>query len=129
MRDVHSPAAQHAALQFVLASDIPATHKAVLIDTLTAALRDQETRDRQQEVADRTGEPWRDEETSQLEAFLNGKTARSWQHADELLMGLATRLGRDPLVVHSKATDLGFGESVDYRLARARAGERAANNE
>jgi hypothetical protein len=125
MRDVHSTAAQHAALQFVLSSDIPATHKAVLIDTLTAALRDQETQERATQFSDRAGASWSDEETSQLQTLLDGKTARSWQHADELLMNVANRLGRDPLSVRTKATDLGFGPSVDYRLAKARARDRA----
>lgn len=122
MTDPRSSAPLRAALQFVLASEMPSDHKAVLIDVLTEAMRQHDARIVQSDAALDSVEPWNVEETAQVESFLAGKVARSWQHADELLMNLAARLHRNPSYVRSKATELGFGESVDYRLAKIRAG-------
>jgi hypothetical protein len=112
------PQAVRDALQFVLASDMPAQHKAVLIQTLTQAMRDKETAFLHQQAADRVGPSWQADETSQLQSALQGKVARSWQHADELLMRTALQLHRDPGAVRLKATELGLGASVDYALAK-----------
>lgn len=104
-------------MQFLIASDIPSEHKAVMIDALTEALR---TSLQPPVVVAGTGTgPWQAHETAQLEAFLEGKLANSWQHADELLMRVAAQLHRDPGDVRAKATELGFGVGVDYRLAKA----------
>ncbi len=107
------------ALQYVLSSEIPARHKAVLIQTLTQAMRDQETAFLSQQAAEQVGPSWQADETHQLQSVLQGKVARSWQHADELLMRLAAQLHRDPRAVRAKATELGFGAGVDYALAKA----------
>ncbi len=76
---------------------MPAEHKATLIEVLTQTLRD---------------------EVLQLKAFLHGRAARSWQHADECVMHLAAQLHRDPASIRDKATELGLGVAVDYRFAR-----------
>jgi hypothetical protein len=112
-----------AALQFVLSTEIPSEHKAVLIEVLTDAMRQHDARIVQRDAALDSVEPWQVAETAQVESFLRGKIARSWQHADELLMNLAAQLHRNPNYVRSKATELGFGEGVDYRLAKIRAGQ------
>jgi hypothetical protein len=125
MRDIHSTLALRSALQYMMSSDMPSEHKAVIIDLLTSALRDQDTRRLEAKASAKVDGPWQEAETAALQSFLSGKTATSWQHADELLMHLASSLGRDPQYVRSKATDLGFGEGVDYRLAKVRATERA----
>jgi hypothetical protein len=107
-------------LQFLIASDIPSEHKTVLMEALTEALRSSQVED---VVEGGTG-PWQQHETDQLQSFLEGKTANSWQHADELLMRVAAQLHRDPGEVRAKATELGFGVGVDYRLAKAWAATR-----
>lgn len=121
MRDIHSAGALQAALQFFMSSDIPSDHKAVVIELLTSALRDQDAQRIESVVAAHAGAAWQEDETSQMRTFLDGKIANSWQHADELLMHLANLLSRDPHDVRSKAKELGFGEGVDYRLAKLRA--------
>jgi hypothetical protein len=108
-------------LQFLIASDIPSDHKSVLIDALTEALRIS----LQPQVTVSGIGPWQTHETAQLQTFLEGKLANSWQHADELLMRVAAQLHRDPGDVRAKATELGFGVGVDYRLAKAWAASRA----
>jgi len=117
MQDPRAPASIRAALQFLIASDMPFEHKAVMIDALTEALRTS----LQPHVAVGGVGPWQVHETAQLQDFLEGKLANSWQHADELLMRVAAQLHRDPGDVRAKATELGFGAGVDYRLAKARA--------
>ena len=121
MLDIHSDASLRSTLQYLMSSDMPSEHKAVLIDLVAAALRVVDASLQRDHAASFVNGPWQDEETSLLSAFLAGKTARSWQHADETLMQIATRLGRDPQYVRGKATDLGLGEGVDYRLAKVRA--------
>jgi len=119
MRDLQRPAALHAALRFVITTEFPAEHKATLIDVLTQTLRIEEAAQLHREAAARASqEEWRDDEIVQLKAFLHGRTARSWQHADECVMHLAAQLHRDPASVRHKATDLGLGVAVDYRFAR-----------
>ena len=127
MRDVHAPAALRAALQFLMTSDIPSEHKVVLIETLTQALRNDQAAQIQQhadeEKEKEKAKVWQPDETAQLESLLGGRVASSWQHADELLMRAATQLERSPSDVRAKATEIGLGAGVDYRLARARATE------
>jgi hypothetical protein len=119
MQDSDRPAALHAALRFVITGDIPSEHKATLIEVLTQALRDDAAAElRRQALAHAHGE-WQEHEIEQLKAFLHDRIARSWQHADECVMHLAAQLHRDPRSVRDKATDLGLGASVDYRLATA----------
>ena len=64
---------------------------------------------------------WSHDEVEQLQTFLVGKIANSWQHADELMMHLATRLKRTPKDVRAKATELGYGACIDYNVARTHA--------
>jgi hypothetical protein len=118
MRNLQRPAALHAALRFVITSEIPAEHKATLIEVLTQTLRSDEAAELHREAAAQAQGEWREDEIIQLKAFLNGRTARSWQHADECVMHLAAQLHRDPGSVRNKATELGLGVAVDYRFAR-----------
>jgi hypothetical protein len=129
MRDIHSPIALREALQYVMSDDMPSEHRAVLIELLTAALRAQDAKRLEIVAAQPSHGPWQEEETLQLQSFLEGKTASSWQHADELLTHVSNRLGRDPHYVRRKATELGLGESVDFRLAQIRSRERAGTAE
>jgi hypothetical protein len=119
MQDSRRLAALHAALRFVITNDTGAEHKPILIDLLTQALRDDETAElRRNEVA-KAGDEWQEHEVAQLTAFLQGRLARSWQHADESVMQLAAQLHRNPGAVRDKATKLGLGAAVDFRFAKA----------
>src|SRR5688572_8042268 len=91
------PAALHAALRYVIKSSIPAEHKSVLIEVLTQAVRDDEAAELEREAAAQQGQgPWQEHEIAALKSFLDGRTATSWQHADEGVMHLAATLHRDP---------------------------------
>ena len=106
------------ALRFVIATDMPSQHKATLIEVLTQAMRDDvDAEIRRHTVAQAQGE-WRDHEIVQLQSFLQGRTATSWQQADECVMQVAAQLHRTPASVRTKAAELGFGAAVDYRLAK-----------
>lgn len=118
MKNSKRPAALHAALRFVITSEMPAEHKATLIEVLTQTLRSDEAAELHREAAAQAQGEWREDEVVELRAFLNGRTARSWQHADECVMRLAAQLHRDPVSVRNKATELGFGVAVDYRFAQ-----------
>ncbi len=112
----------HDVLRFLVVSDMPAEHKRILIDVVTQALRDDAEALRDQEALQKADAvEWQAHEVAALETFLQGKIARSWQHADEILMRIATELHRQPANVRSKATELGFGAGVDYRVAKAAA--------
>ena len=119
MRDSRREAALHAALRFVVTSDDGAEHKAILIDVLTQALRDDATAEQSRRAVAQAGAEWQEHEVAQLTSFLQDRPARSWQHADESVMQLAAQLHRDPQSVRDKATQLGLGASVDYRFAKA----------
>lgn len=118
MQDSRRPAALHAALQFVISSDIPAEHKATLIEVLTQSLRDGDASELRRQAAAQASEKWQEHEILELKAFLQDRIAKSWQHADECVMHLAARLHRSPQSVREKAIELGLGASVDYRYAR-----------
>ena len=118
MKNLQRPAALHAALRFVITSEIPAEHKSTLIEVLTQTLRSDEAAELHREAAAQARGDWQEDEIVQLKAFLQGRTARSWQHADECVMHLAAQLHRDPASVRQKATELGLGMAVDYRCAR-----------
>ena len=121
MQDTHTPGATRAALQYVLTSDMPSQHRAVLIELLTEALRN-EDKDKEglRSRAARVEAEWRSDEMQQLQTFLDGKIAISWQHADELLMRIATDLRRTPYDVRKKATEIGLAAGIDYSVARTR---------
>jgi hypothetical protein len=121
MRDLRAPETIRATLQFLIASNIPSEHKAVLMEALTDALRNSLL----ENVTEGGTGPWQAHETDQLQTFLEGKLANSWQHADELLTRVAAQLHRNPVDVRAKATELGFGVGVDYRLAKAWTASRA----
>jgi len=118
MRTSHTPAALHATLQFVIAGDLPSEHRAVLIDVLMQRLGEQEPAPARVQAAE-AGAQWQSHEITQLQSFLQGKMAKSWQHADEWVMHLAAQLHRDPKAVRTTAIGLGFGAAVDYRMAKA----------
>lgn len=119
MLDNPEAAALRETLQFLVASDMPAQHKRVLMELVTQALRSGEAEVRRMDAVQKLGEQWLPQETQAVANFLQGKVARSWQHADEVLMRLAGELHREPGEVRKKATELGFGIGVDYRLAKA----------
>jgi hypothetical protein len=119
MQDSRRPAALHAALRFVITSDTLSDHKPILIEVLTQALRDDETAELSRHAVAKAGGEWHEHEIVQLKSFLEGRLARSWQHADECVMHLAAQLHRDPRSVRDKATQLGLGASVDFRFAKA----------
>jgi hypothetical protein len=114
----HQPAALHAALRFVITSEMPSEHKATLIAVLTQAIRDVGAVELRREADARSQGEWREPEIAQLKALLHGRTATSWQHADECVMQMATQLHRDPASIRLKASELGLGRAVDFRLAR-----------
>lgn len=118
MKHPHRSAALHAALRFVITSEMPSEHKATLIEVLTQAIRDEEAAELRRAAHARSKGEWQEPEIVQLKSFLQGRTATSWQHADECVMQLATQLHRDPASVRDKATELGLGTAVDYRFAR-----------
>jgi hypothetical protein len=123
MHDVQGTPAMQATLQYLLTSDIPAEHKGVLIEALTLAMRTKRKIERNQEEIDQQGAPWEPQEAMQLEFYLSGKIASSWQHADELLMQAASQLHRSARDVRAKATELGLGVAVDYSLAKKRSAQ------
>lgn len=118
MKHPQRSAALHAALRFVITSETPGEHKATLIEVLTQAIRDDEAAELHREAAAKAQGEWQEHEVVELKSFLHGQTAKSWQHADECVMQIATRLRRDPAAVRHKATELGLGTAVDYRFVR-----------
>jgi hypothetical protein len=118
MRDSRRLAALHAALRFVITNDNGAEHKAILIDVLTQALRDDETAELQRRALALARGEWQEHEITQLTSFLHDRLAKSWQQADECVTHLAAQLHRDPQSVRDKATELGLGAAVDYRFAK-----------
>ena len=120
MEDSQRTAALRAALGFVVTDDMPSEHKATLIDVLRQALRDDDAaaNSRRRAVANTSGE-WQEHEIVQLQSYLPGRIAKSWQHADECVMHLAAQLHREPRSIRDKATELGFGAAVDYRYSKA----------
>jgi hypothetical protein len=118
MQDSQRTAALSAALRFVIAIDMPSQHKATLIEVLTHAMREESAAElRRHTVAQEQGE-WRDHEIAHLKSFLQGRTATSWQHADQCVMHVAAQLRRAPDSVRTKAAQLGFGAAVDYQIAK-----------
>ena len=118
MQDSQRAAALSEALRFLIATDMPSQHKATLIDVLTQAMREESAAElRRHTVAQAQGE-WRDHEIAHLKSFLQGRTATSWQHADQCVMHVAAQLHRAPDSVRTKAAELGFGAAVDYQIAK-----------
>jgi hypothetical protein len=107
-----------AALRFVTTSSIPGEHKATLIEVLTQAMRDDDAAQVQREAVAQSEGEWQEHEIMQMKAFLLGRTATSWQHADECVMQLVAQLHRSRDSVRVKAKELGFGAAVDFAVAR-----------
>lgn len=105
-------------LNFVIISAIPAQHKRILIDAVVEAMRKQES-ERHLAATRCDYEPWLPHEIESAKVFLTGRVARSWQHADEIVMRLADQLHRNAADVRTKSIELGFGVSVDFRQAKA----------
>lgn len=118
MQDSHRAAALSAALRFVIASEMPSQHKATLIEVLTQAMREESAAELRRHTAAQAQGEWRDHEIVQLKSFLQGRTATSWQHADQSVMQVAAQLHRAPDSVRTKAAELGFGAAVDYQIAK-----------
>lgn len=116
----HPPrsAALHAALRFIITSEMPSEHKATLIEVVTQAIRDDDAAGLRREAVTRSQGEWQEPEIVRLKSLLQGRTATSWQHADECVMQLSNQLHRDPASVRNKATELGLGTAVDYAVAR-----------
>jgi hypothetical protein len=106
------------ALHYLVTSDTPPQHKRILIQLVVEAMRDDETAVRHSASAPEVDANWQPHEAKAIELFLQGRIARNWQHADEILMRLAAQLHRKPAQVRTKATELGFGAGVDYRLSQ-----------
>ena len=119
MRDQRRLAALHAALRFVITSDTGAEHKAILIDVLTQAVRDDEAAELKQRALALARGEWQQHEIAHLTSFLKDRPAKSWQQADESVMHVAAQLHREPQSVRDKATELGLGAAVDYRFAKS----------
>jgi hypothetical protein len=116
------------ALQFLISSDVPAGHKRVLIEAVTQALRMQQQQDTQVAEDEReSSAAWQVSEEQELSVLLQGKAAKSWQHADETVQRVANHLQRESSDVRNKATELGYGVSVNYALAKAVGAAREAD--
>ena len=118
MQDSQRAAALSATLRFVIACDMPSQHKATLIDVLTQAMREENAAELRRHTVARAQGEWRDHEIMELRSFLQGRTATSWQQADQCVMQVAAQLHRAPDSVRAKAAELGFGAAVDYQLAQ-----------
>lgn len=118
MQDPDRATALHAALRYVVSSEIPSEHKATLIELLTQTLRDDETAALRRQSAAQTHAEWQEHEISLLKSSLLDRTAKSWQQADECVMQLAAQLQRDPRSIREKAAELGLRASVDYGYAK-----------
>lgn len=119
MRDPYTPTQLRATLQFLIGSDIPSEHKSVLFEMLTQALRAQDV-EREEQLEAHTERPWQVHELANLNEFLQGTIAKSWQQGDEVLMRLSTRLRRSPHEIKNKARELGLDAGVDFAIARRR---------
>jgi hypothetical protein len=72
---------------------------------------------RRHTVAQAQGD-WREHEIAHLKSVLQGRTATSWQHADQCVMHVAAQLHRAPDSIRTKAAELGFGAAVDFQIAK-----------
>jgi hypothetical protein len=98
---------------------MPSEHRATLIEVLTQAIRDDDAATDSRHAQEHAPGEWQEHEIAHLKSFLPGRIAKSWQHADEIVMQLAAQLHRNPPSVRDKATELGFGAAVDYRYSKA----------
>lgn len=109
------------ALAFAATAALPFPHKATIIQALNDVIRSTERIVTEHDGAEHQQEAhWSPDDTQQLHSLLEQQAARSWQHADELLLRVASVLRRPPAQVRAKAVELGLGYAVDYRLSRRR---------
>jgi hypothetical protein len=80
----------------VITSDTGAEHKAILIDVLTQAVRDDEAAELKQRALALARGEWQQHEIAHLTSFLKDRPAKSWQQADESVMHVAAQLHREP---------------------------------
>ena len=113
----HSTASIREALSYVASSGMPAQHKSVLMDVIERALAMSDPDPLP--IAAPMNDPWQTQELQLIASNLDGKTAISWQNADELLVPIAKQLNRSLDEVKAKATELGFGAAVDFGIAKA----------
>jgi hypothetical protein len=119
MQDIHySSVVIREALKFVDASDIPDKHKRVVAEVAAYVLQNSGA-NMYIDAVRNDDERWQQHEVQTVAAHLEGKVAVNWQHADELVMWLVACLRRNPDDVRKKAMELGFGASVDYRVAKS----------
>jgi hypothetical protein len=116
MTDI-SPDELREALQFLIRSDMPADPKRMLIAVVMESLAQREAAV-VLETSKQGHSAWQPAEIDRATAALQGKVAKSWQNADEVLTHLARELHRDAREVRAKAIELGFGVAVDYQLAK-----------
>jgi hypothetical protein len=118
MQEIHySSAAIREAMKSLDASGIPDEHKRLLIEVVARVLRNSNAE--AHGGVERSDMSWQQHEVQTVAAHLEGKLAVNWQHADELVMWLVACLRRNPDDIRRKATELGFGASVDYRIAKS----------
>jgi hypothetical protein len=122
MRGLQSVSALREALQYLMTSDVPPQHKAVLIETVLQALSEGEAAQRAAQSTP-TPSPWQENEIEELRALIAGRSARSWQEADEMVTRCARELHRAPDAVRAQAALLGLSAAVEYRPGRLKASE------
>ena len=116
MSDIQ-PDALREALQFLIRSDLPADPKRMLITVVMESLAQREAA-ALQSAADKVDSAWLPTEIELATSHLQGKVAKTWQHADETLTHLARVLHRDAREVRTKAIELGFGAAIDFQRAK-----------
>lgn len=113
-----TPDALREALQFLIRSDMPADPKRMLIEVVMESLAVREAASVVRGATRQVRAPWQQTDIDTATAYLQGKRAKSWQNADEVVTHLVRELHRDADEVRAKAVELGFGVAVDYRLAK-----------
>lgn len=112
------PDALREALQFLIRSDMPADPKRMLIEVVMESLAHREAAVAVRDTGKKTHAVWQPTEIDLATALLQGRVAKSWQDADEVVTRLVRELHRDAEEVRAKAVELGFAVAVDYRLAK-----------
>lgn len=119
------PDALREALQFLIRADMPADPKRLLIEVVMESLAQREAAVAVRATTSNLQSAWQPADIDLVTARLQGKVAKSWQNADEVLTQLARELHRDAREVRAKAVELGFGVAVDYQLAKSVNAKRA----
>lgn len=117
MTDISTDALREA-LQLLIKCDMHADPKRLLIEVVMETLAAREAAAVVRDATKKARPAWQLAEIELATAFLQGKTANSWQNADELVTHLVHELHRDADDIRIKAIELGFGIGVDYGLAK-----------